>query len=122
MSRSQTGMSLIELMIAVGILGVLSAIALPLYTDYVSAARIGVMKTNMEQIALFEESYRSSEGTYVDCVHVPGNKAASTCDDILGWELRSGDDSTDYNVVATARTFTITADNHQDDSITESYP
>ena len=122
MCRSQKGMTLIELMIAVGIVAVLGAIAVPLYTEYVETTRLGVLKSNMDSIAFFEEGFKSTEGSYIACVHVPGNQAASTCDNLLGWEPRTGEDNTDYVVTVAGRTFTVVGDNHEDPAQTETYP
>jgi prepilin-type N-terminal cleavage/methylation domain-containing protein len=46
----QTGMTLIEIMIAVAILAIISAIAIPLYQGYVVEARFGTAAKDLAQI------------------------------------------------------------------------
>jgi type IV pilus assembly protein PilE len=54
--RRQTGFTLLEVMITVAIVGILAAVAIPSYTDYVMRGKIGeatsnllAMRTKMEQ-------------------------------------------------------------------------
>ncbi len=52
MMRKQTGLTLIEIMIAVAILAILSAIAVPLYQGYVVEARYGTALKDIRQMQL----------------------------------------------------------------------
>ncbi len=45
----QTGFTLIEMMITVAILGIIAAIAIPLYQGYVAEARVGTAVTEIRQ-------------------------------------------------------------------------
>jgi prepilin-type N-terminal cleavage/methylation domain-containing protein len=49
-SKRQTGLTLIEIMIAVAILAIISAIAIPLYQGYVVEARFGTAAKDLAQI------------------------------------------------------------------------
>jgi type IV pilus assembly protein PilE len=53
-------------MIVVAILGILAAIAIPMYKDYITTARWSEAKTNLMSIRLLEEQYFSDNGVYID--------------------------------------------------------
>ena len=59
------GFSLIELMIVVVILGVLAAIAIPVFSRYVKRGKISEAITMLQNIRLKQEMYFQSYGRYV---------------------------------------------------------
>ena len=63
-SRSR-GFSLIELMIAVVIIGVISSIALPMYNDYIATSREGALVTSMSTMEMFQEDFLLRNGGYL---------------------------------------------------------
>jgi prepilin-type N-terminal cleavage/methylation domain-containing protein len=122
-TMKQRGVSLIELMVAVGIIGVISAIALPLYQDYAVVARQGVMVDNMESIRLFEEEERLSEGRYSAGTYDPNDPAAAGgLTALIGWSPRTSTDETIYVVDGvSANGFTITATHSGGAVVTKNY-
>ncbi|MFZ6016412.1 MAG: type IV pilin protein [Nitrospirota bacterium] len=58
------GFSLIELLIVLVILGVLSAIAFPVYTGYIRSTARSEAKANLETLRLLEEQYFAERGCY----------------------------------------------------------
>jgi len=71
MEHKNQGVTLIELMIAVAILGIIAAVALPMYNDYIVTARTSVMVSNIQSIHLFQEERRLDRGEYVEGTYSP---------------------------------------------------
>lgn len=62
--NKNAGFTLIELMIVVVVIGVLAAIALPSYQDYVKQARRADGKAALLAVQLAEEKYRANNPNY----------------------------------------------------------
>lgn len=60
----QTGLTLIELLVAVAIVGILAAIAIPSYDYYTRNTKRTAVKTTMEQVRSLEEQYYANNKTY----------------------------------------------------------
>lgn len=105
MSRRRKGFSLIELMIAVTIIGILSAIAIPTYMGVQKRARRSEFKTNLEVLRLLEEKAFAERGAYVAGADTAALMAALP-------EFRPGDPDRllyEYSVVVAGPTFTARA-------------
>ncbi len=88
----RAGFTLIELMVTVAIIAVLAAIALPLYNDYITTSREGVLVSNLSTIEVFQEDYKLRKGTYL---LTAADKAAIEA--AIGWEPQK-DDGTTYSI------------------------
>ena len=111
MNRQAHGYTLVELMITVAILSVLAMLAIPAYNGYISTARQGVARANIEPLRLAVEDYRLDNMTagYTalnGLVWEPaGNQTLSVT---LGWAPEGDKDEFNYSVSANATSFTIT--------------
>jgi len=75
------GFSLVELMIAVAIIGVLASIAMPLFAQYQLRSKSTEVKANLSAIRVAEEAVFGESGTYLGAAAepptIPGPTAAS---------------------------------------------
>jgi len=80
--KSNRGFTLIELLIVILIIGVLAAIAIPSYTNYLRRGRRADAKTALEQVRAAQEMWRAEKGCYaqdgVDCFGVALAGSAET--------------------------------------------
>ncbi len=66
-SRHRTaGFTLMELMIAITIMAILAAIAMPAYNNYIETSERGVLVSNMSTIEVFQEDFRMRNGNYAN--------------------------------------------------------
>jgi type IV pilus assembly protein PilA len=64
-ARKRDGFTLIELMVVVGIIGVMAAIAYPSLTAYIHKSRCAEAAAFLGQIKLHQEAFRAEFGQYV---------------------------------------------------------
>ena len=64
------GFTLTELMITVAIIGILAAIAIPMYSGYTQRARRADAFSALQTIALTEEKYFAEHGTYISLANL----------------------------------------------------
>ncbi len=102
-SSGVRGFTLIELMIVVGIVAVLVAIAYPMYGDAVRKGKRGQAKADMVELAQRAERFRTVRGTY--------EGFWATVDTADRESPRAGEGSKAYDIteVETGTTFTLTA-------------
>lgn len=108
-SSSLRGVTLIELMIAVAILAIISAIAVPAYNGYIRESRLGTARLNADSLRLYLEDFQLDNGTYM-----VGGRTTQTEQqlfDDLGWSPDGDGDVSDdeftYSADVTANTFDI---------------
>lgn len=94
----QTGFTLVELMVAVGVVGVLAAIAIPTYTSYVTSSTIGTAQANAEMLAAFEDTYYYENDTYLAGTYDPPGTDTLTA--ALDWKPQGDNDLYAYVVTA----------------------
>ncbi len=80
----QSGFSLMEMLVAVMIVGLLAAFAIPAYNDYIDSSEEAALTAEMATIEVFQEDFRLRTGGYA--VNL-ANLAAIT--PVIDWDPRS---------------------------------
>ena len=105
----QGGFTLIELMIAVGIVGILSAIAVPIYEDYVYDSRRSSCAGALTGLAQYMERYYTENTTYEEAA-TGGNDIGAPAGYADSCPVDGGTDTYDLRITAaTQGNYTIQA-------------
>jgi type IV pilus assembly protein PilE len=101
--RREAGFTLVEIMIAVAIIGILAAIAMPSYEFAVRKARRAEARTALMQLMQLEERYFSVRNTYIAFDRAAILSAAPDSD-LARFKWYSGDkpETSHYQIQATA--------------------
>lgn len=94
--QRQQGFTLIEILIAVVIVGILTAVAVPAYSDYVVRTRLSEAFTGLAGLQPSAEQYWSNNRTFAGFAALPANS------DNFTFAL-SNDTASTYTVTATGR-------------------
>jgi len=100
MNRSQNGFTLIEMMIVVAIIGILAAIAIPNYQDYVRKSRRTDATIAISKIQQAQEKWRANNSSYTATLSDLG--ITNTTEGGYYTLSLSGASATGYTVLATA--------------------
>ena len=100
------GFTLIELMIAIAILAIITAIAVPAYQGYIREAQLGTARINADSLRVFLEDWRLENNTYRivtgEADYDPETKTE------LGWTPDGDQDLYNYEIVgATTNSYTV---------------
>lgn len=108
--QQQAGVTLIELMITLAVIAVISAIAVPLYSGYITSARNTEGMNNLAAIQLAQEEYYLENNTYFDGnttadleTNSQGLWTATGSDGVINFAYSVSANSTNYVATATGR-------------------
>jgi len=68
--KPQSGFTLLELMITVGVIGIITVVAIPAYNDYVTKSRLTVLALRLDNIADLLKVYNTVHGEYPIDSHI----------------------------------------------------
>ena len=98
MKKIESGFTLIELMIVVGIVAILASIALPSYNDYITRGRITDAISGLSDMRVKLEQYFQDKRTYV-----------GACASATVAPLPASTNSFDFSCTLAANSYTVTA-------------
>lgn len=112
--KKQKGFTLIELMITVAILGILAAIAVPSYSNYVRKGKRAEARAALEELSQAMEKHRSVNFSYLGAGAGAGGNTGAPKATLLSYNKlpKTGTGATTYNLTiqaATAKTYTVRA-------------
>lgn len=114
---AQTGFTLTELMIAIAVIAILSAFALPMYRNYIQTSQLGVLVSNMDTLQVFQEDFRLRTGAYA--VNLADKAAIEAT---VGWNPRDGAEFTYAIAAGDGTTYQLTASDGEGNTVCRVYP
>jgi prepilin-type N-terminal cleavage/methylation domain-containing protein len=82
--RNQKGFSLVELMIVVGIIGILATLALPRFKQFQAKAKMGEAKNILSHIYTLEQTYSLDNNAYLSVPAIGANLTTLAQNNVCG--------------------------------------
>ena len=115
------GFSLVELMVAIAIIGIIGAIAVPLYRGYVESAATGALINNVATMEVFQEDVMLRTGAYAEGTY-DARAGETSLTDAIGWRPRADTGAVYIVEAATTSSYQVTATDAQGRSICRIMP
>ena len=103
--HTNLGFTLVEIMIAMAILGILAAIAIPAYNGYITTAKMTEAHSNLSSLRLAEEEFFLENNTYFGGLNISSIESASG--DL--WSATGRDGNINFNYVVSSSSSTWSA-------------
>jgi len=110
MRRNEKGMTLIEMMIVVALLGIIAAIAIPTYMGIQKKGKRTEYIANLEVIKLLEEKRRAEWGRYLPAANtaalmlaLPHFQPGDAANLLYEYKVTCVDDTQDFTATATGK-------------------
>lgn len=97
--RVQSGMTLIELVVAMAVLFLLAAVSIPYYQDYMMTARKERMVETVRAFTMFEKNYFLDNQTYAVGEYKPGG-VMNTFPPAMGFRMSNDQDQVSFRAEA----------------------
>lgn len=97
--RAQSGMTMIELIVAMAVLFLLAAVSIPFYRDYMMTARKERIVETVRTFTMFEKNYYLDNQTYAAGEYKPGG-VANTFPASMGFRMSNDQDQVSFLVEA----------------------
>ena len=102
------GFSLVELMVALAVMGIVAAVAVPLYRGYVESAATGALVNSVTTMEVFQEDVMLRTGSYADGIY-DARAGDTSLADATGWRPRADTGAVFVVDAATASSYRVTA-------------